>query len=76
MHYREQNVIGVGTPGSMRRLLEEVKMVQNLVLADYLKSQPSSFTFKVVPVSKLAVHCHDTYGQVGNVCSVRISKVN
>lgn len=37
------DTIGVGTPGSMRAMLEEVS--------------------KVVPVSKLAVHCHDTYGQ-------------
>ena len=35
--------IGVGTAGSMHRLLEEVT------------SQ--------IPAEKLAVHCHDTYGQ-------------
>nr|XP_014090126.1 hydroxymethylglutaryl-CoA lyase, mitochondrial [Bactrocera oleae] len=37
------DTIGVGTPGSMRRMLDEV--------------------VKVVPPEKLAVHCHDTYGQ-------------
>ncbi|CAD6997111.1 hydroxymethylglutaryl-CoA lyase, mitochondrial [Ceratitis capitata] len=37
------DTIGVGTPGSMRRMLDEV--------------------VKVVPAKKLAVHCHDTYGQ-------------
>ncbi|XP_011197180.2 hydroxymethylglutaryl-CoA lyase, mitochondrial [Bactrocera dorsalis] len=37
------DTIGVGTPGSMRRMLDEV--------------------VKVVPPKKLAVHCHDTYGQ-------------
>lgn len=37
------DTIGVATPGSMRRLLDEV--------------------LKVIPADKLAVHCHDTYGQ-------------
>lgn len=37
------DTIGVGTPGSMARMLEAV--------------------IKEVPVSALAVHCHDTYGQ-------------
>ncbi|OCT80545.1 hydroxymethylglutaryl-CoA lyase, mitochondrial [Xenopus laevis] len=37
------DTIGVGTPGSMRKMLESV--------------------MKEVPVSALAVHCHDTYGQ-------------
>jgi hydroxymethylglutaryl-CoA lyase len=37
------DTIGIGTPGSMRRLLESV-------LTD-------------VPADKVAVHCHDTYGQ-------------
>ncbi|XP_011190197.1 hydroxymethylglutaryl-CoA lyase, mitochondrial [Zeugodacus cucurbitae] len=37
------DTIGVGTPGSMRSMLDEV--------------------VKVVPPNKLAVHCHDTYGQ-------------
>lgn len=37
------DTIGVGTPGSMKRLL-------NSVLSE-------------VPASKVAVHCHDTYGQ-------------
>ncbi|CAH1400835.1 unnamed protein product [Nezara viridula] len=37
------DTIGVGTPGSMAVMLEEVS--------------------KVVPINKLAVHCHDTYGQ-------------
>lgn len=37
------DTIGVATPGSMRRMLDEV--------------------LKVVPADKLAVHCHDTYGQ-------------
>ncbi|PSN34393.1 Hydroxymethylglutaryl-CoA lyase [Blattella germanica] len=37
------DTIGVGTPGSMRAMLEEVT--------------------KYIPVDKLAVHCHDTYGQ-------------
>ncbi|CAM4531605.1 unnamed protein product [Lepidochelys olivacea] len=37
------DTIGVGTPGSMRRMLEAV--------------------MKEIPVSALAVHCHDTYGQ-------------
>lgn len=37
------DTIGVGTPGSMRRLL-------NSVLTE-------------IPASKIAVHCHDTYGQ-------------
>ncbi|KAI8834493.1 hypothetical protein BC829DRAFT_458531 [Chytridium lagenaria] len=37
------DTIGVGTPGSFRRMLEAVG--------------------KEIPVSQLAVHCHDTYGQ-------------
>lgn len=37
------DTIGVGTPGSMRDMLEVVS--------------------REVPVSALAVHCHDTYGQ-------------
>jgi len=37
------DTIGVGTPGTIRAMLEEVE--------------------KVVPLSKVAVHCHDTYGQ-------------
>ncbi|XP_065257444.1 3-hydroxymethyl-3-methylglutaryl-CoA lyase, cytoplasmic [Emys orbicularis] len=37
------DTIGVGTPGSMKRMLEAV--------------------MKEIPVSALAVHCHDTYGQ-------------
>lgn len=37
------DTIGVGTPGSMREMLEVVS--------------------REVPVSALAVHCHDTYGQ-------------
>lgn len=37
------DTIGVGTPGSMRKMLDEV--------------------VRVVPAYKLAVHCHDTYGQ-------------
>ncbi|XP_055902679.1 hydroxymethylglutaryl-CoA lyase, mitochondrial [Eupeodes corollae] len=37
------DTIGVGTPGTFRKMLNEV--------------------VKVVPVDKLAVHCHDTYGQ-------------
>ncbi|MEE6476596.1 hypothetical protein FKM82_011132 [Ascaphus truei] len=37
------DTIGVGTPGSMKKMLEAV--------------------MKEVPVSALAVHCHDTYGQ-------------
>lgn len=37
------DTIGVGTPGSMRRLLDEL--------------------LTTVPVDKIAVHCHDTYGQ-------------
>ncbi|RWS03459.1 hydroxymethylglutaryl-CoA lyase-like protein [Dinothrombium tinctorium] len=37
------DTIGVGTPASMRALLEQVT--------------------KVVPIEKIAVHCHDTYGQ-------------
>ncbi|KAM4772026.1 3-hydroxymethyl-3-methylglutaryl-CoA lyase, cytoplasmic [Rhinophrynus dorsalis] len=37
------DTIGVGTPGSIRPLLEAV--------------------MKEIPVSALAVHCHDTYGQ-------------
>lgn len=37
------DTIGVGTPGSMRRMLESVMME--------------------IPVSAIAVHCHDTYGQ-------------
>ncbi|XP_072856475.2 3-hydroxymethyl-3-methylglutaryl-CoA lyase, cytoplasmic isoform X1 [Pogona vitticeps] len=37
------DTIGVGTPGSMRRMLESVMME--------------------IPVSAVAVHCHDTYGQ-------------
>lgn len=42
------DTIGVGTPGAMKAMLEEV--------------------MKVIPVSKLAVHCHDTYGQaVANI---------
>ncbi|KAM7173869.1 3-hydroxymethyl-3-methylglutaryl-CoA lyase, cytoplasmic isoform 3-T3 [Macrochelys suwanniensis] len=37
------DTIGVGTPGSMKKMLEAV--------------------MKEIPVSALAVHCHDTYGQ-------------
>ncbi|PNF43138.1 Hydroxymethylglutaryl-CoA lyase, mitochondrial [Cryptotermes secundus] len=37
------DTIGVGTPGTMRAMLEEVT--------------------KFIPVDKLGVHCHDTYGQ-------------
>ncbi|XP_069462246.1 3-hydroxymethyl-3-methylglutaryl-CoA lyase, cytoplasmic isoform X2 [Ambystoma mexicanum] len=37
------DTIGVGTPGSMKKMLEAV--------------------MKEVPLSALAVHCHDTYGQ-------------
>uniref|UniRef100_A0A8C3EUU8 hydroxymethylglutaryl-CoA lyase n=3 Tax=Corvus TaxID=30420 RepID=A0A8C3EUU8_CORMO len=37
------DTIGVGTPGSMKKLLEAV--------------------MKEIPLSALAVHCHDTYGQ-------------
>jgi len=37
------DTIGVGTPGTIREMLEEV--------------------VKVVPCDRLAVHCHDTYGQ-------------
>lgn len=37
------DTIGVGTPGSMKRMLEAV--------------------MKEIPLSALAVHCHDTYGQ-------------
>ena len=37
------DTIGVGTPGSIQRMLEDVT--------------------KTVPVSRLALHCHDTYGQ-------------
>ncbi|XP_061478972.1 3-hydroxymethyl-3-methylglutaryl-CoA lyase, cytoplasmic isoform X2 [Rhineura floridana] len=37
------DTIGVGTPGSMKRMLESVMME--------------------VPVTAIAVHCHDTYGQ-------------
>lgn len=36
------DTIGVGTPASMKMLLEEV--------------------LKEIPVDKIAVHCHDTYG--------------
>merc|ERR1712232_679911 len=38
------DTIGVGTPGSMERLLDAVVSAG-------------------VPLSKIAVHCHDTYGQ-------------
>ncbi|GAB0098808.1 Hydroxymethylglutaryl-CoA lyase [Sergentomyia squamirostris] len=37
------DTIGVGTPGTMSKMLQEV--------------------LKVIPAEKLAVHCHDTYGQ-------------
>uniref|UniRef100_A0A8C3D041 hydroxymethylglutaryl-CoA lyase n=1 Tax=Cairina moschata TaxID=8855 RepID=A0A8C3D041_CAIMO len=37
------DTIGVGTPGSMKRMLEAV--------------------MKEIPLSAIAVHCHDTYGQ-------------
>lgn len=37
------DTIGIGTPGSMRKMLQSV--------------------LEVVPSSKIAVHCHDTYGQ-------------
>jgi len=37
------DTIGVGTPGTIKDMLEEV--------------------VKVVPLDRLAVHCHDTYGQ-------------
>ncbi|CAJ0749989.1 14754_t:CDS:2, partial [Entrophospora sp. SA101] len=43
------DTIGVGTPGSMLKLLESVK--------------------HHVPIGKIAVHCHDTYGQaLANIC--------
>lgn len=37
------DTIGVGTPGTMRAVLDEV--------------------IRKVPTERLAVHCHDTYGQ-------------
>merc|ERR1719369_774633 len=37
------DTIGVGTPGTIKAMLEEV--------------------MKVIPLERLAVHCHDTYGQ-------------
>nr|XP_018902657.1 PREDICTED: hydroxymethylglutaryl-CoA lyase, mitochondrial isoform X2 [Bemisia tabaci] len=37
------DTIGVGTPGSIRAVLEDVS--------------------KVVPIEKIGIHCHDTYGQ-------------
>ncbi|XP_077866290.1 hydroxymethylglutaryl-CoA lyase, mitochondrial-like, partial [Saccoglossus kowalevskii] len=37
------DTIGVGTPGSIKAMLEAV--------------------MKEIPVEKIAVHCHDTYGQ-------------
>lgn len=37
------DTIGVGTPGTMRAVLDEV--------------------IRKVPTDRLAVHCHDTYGQ-------------
>lgn len=37
------DTIGVGTPGSISKMLKEVT--------------------KHIPVEKLALHCHDTYGQ-------------
>ncbi|XP_026676766.1 3-hydroxymethyl-3-methylglutaryl-CoA lyase, cytoplasmic-like [Diaphorina citri] len=37
------DTIGVGTPGTMRLMLEDV--------------------LTVIPADRLAVHCHDTYGQ-------------
>jgi len=37
------DTIGVGTPGTIKAMLEEV--------------------IKVIPLERLAVHCHDTYGQ-------------
>lgn len=45
------DTIGVGTPGSMRKLMEEV--------------------VKAIPSEKLAIHCHDTFGQaLANVLTV------
>lgn len=44
------DTIGIGTPGSMKKMLTEV--------------------MKRVPVEKLAVHCHNTYGQaLANILS-------
>lgn len=37
------DTIGVGTPGSIQKMLEEV--------------------LQVIPIERIAVHCHDTYGQ-------------
>ncbi|CAG8497815.1 7300_t:CDS:2 [Diversispora eburnea] len=37
------DTIGVGTPGSISKMIEDVK--------------------EVVPVERIALHCHDTYGQ-------------
>jgi len=37
------DTIGVGTPGSIKKLLDEV--------------------VKTVPIEKVAIHCHDTFGQ-------------
>lgn len=37
------DTIGVGTPGTMRLMLEDV--------------------LSVIPADRIAVHCHDTYGQ-------------
>lgn len=48
------DTIGVGSAGSMNRLLSEV--------------------LKAVPASRLAVHCHDTYGQALTNVLVAIEK--
>ena len=50
------DTIGVGTPGQMTAMLQEV--------------------LKVIPVEKLAVHCHDTYGQaLANIyAALQVSK--
>ena len=47
------DTIGVGTPGSVNALMDEVT--------------------KNVPVEKLAIHCHDTYGQALSNILVAIS---
>lgn len=51
------DTIGIGTPGTMRAMLEAV--------------------LDVVPVERIAVHCHDTYGQalVNILTALQVSRI-
>ena len=56
------DTIGVGTPGSVAEMLKVRRTVGGgcLVLMDHSSQEVT----RLVPVDCLALHCHDTYGQV------------